>query len=287
LTLLELLVVTAIVGLIAGLIIPAVQSVRASAHRIACSNNLKQIGLALHAFHDQHGQLPTGCSYQGRESGQPHMSWLTRLLPFFEQDALWNDSLRAFEQEKFFQRRPHLPILGRFMTSFNCPSDPRSATPHDFGVFRAAFTNYLGVEGTDLLRLDGVLFLNSKIGLKHVVDGTSSTLAAGERPPSADGMLGWWYAGWGQLRTGSAEMILGVRELRVHPRYRACSPGPYSFQPAASDDVCDAFHFWSHHPGGAHFAYCDGSVRFLAYSADGIMPALATRAGGEAVSVPD
>ena len=68
---------------------------------------------------------------------------------------------------------------------------------------------------------------------------------------------------------------------------KTCPRGPYHFTAGDPNDTCDAFHFWSFHSGGAHFLFCDGSVRFLAYSADPIMPALATRAGGEAVTVPD
>ena len=66
-----------------------------------------------------------------------------------------------------------------------------------------------------------------------------------------------------------------------------CSKGPFHFVAGRADDLCSAFHFWSPHPGGANFAFCDGSVRFLSYSADPVMPALATRAGGETVNVPE
>ena len=67
-----------------------------------------------------------------------------------------------------------------------------------------------------------------------------------------------------------------------------CGPGRYPFAPASGlDDPCGMFHFWSPHPGGANFVFADGSVRFLAYSADPVMPALASRAGGEAIGLPD
>ena len=169
------------------------------------------------------------------------------------------------------------------MRQFICPSDDRSQRAWNFGPFSVAFTDYLGVEGLDLNRRDGVLFLNSQVRLIEILDGTSTTLLAGERQPSLDHNLGWWYAGWGQEKTGSAEMILGVREIRVHPKYKSCPPGPYQFQLDGQENLCDAFHFWSFHPGGANFAFCDGSVRFLGFSANPVMPALATRAGGEAV----
>jgi prepilin-type N-terminal cleavage/methylation domain-containing protein/prepilin-type processing-associated H-X9-DG protein len=286
-TLIELLVVIAIVGALVGLVLPAVQMVRAASHRAGCLNRLKQIGLALHAYHDAQRQLPPGCSFRNGADPQPHMSWLTRLLPHLEQASLWQESVRAYALEKFFERPPHLPILGRVVPIFTCPADDRSQSPWDYSTFRVAFTDYLGVEGIDLLHTNGVLYLDSRVRLGDVADGAANTLMAGERPPSSDHNLGWWYAGWGQAKTGSADMVLGVREVCAHPRYWRCPRGPYYFDDGRGDDPCHAFHFWSFHSGGAHFLFCDGSARFLAYSADRLMPALATRAGGEAVTLPD
>jgi len=105
---------------------------------------------------------------------------------------------------------------------------------------------------------------------------------------SADFWYGWWYAGFGQRGTGSADLLLGVRERNVGGGYvSSCPPGPYHFQPGCVDQQCDLFHFWRLHPGGAHFLYADGSVHFLTYEADRVLPALATRAGGEVVELPD
>ena len=137
---------------------------------------------------------------------------------------------------------------------------------------------------------DGVLYQDSRVSLLDVTDGTTSTLLLGERPPSADFQFGWWYAGIGQRFTGSCDMVLSVREPNLQPIVSGskCGPGQYPFRAASGfDDPCGMFHFWSPHPGGANFAFCDGSVRFLAYSADPIMPGLATRSGGEAVQVPE
>jgi prepilin-type processing-associated H-X9-DG protein len=150
-----------------------------------------------------------------------------------------------------------------------------------------AFTDYLGVWGTDRRHRDGVLFLDSEVRLREIADGTSNTLMVGECPPSADGILGWWYAGWGQAKDGSAEALLGVAEWNDGPFYRKCPRGPYSYVPGRLTNQCDMFHFWSLHPGGANFVFCDASVRFLPHSAAPLMPALATRSGGEAVSLPD
>lgn len=95
--------------------------------------------------------------------------------------------------------------------------------------------------------------------------------------------FGWWYLGWGQEQDGSCEMLMGVREL--NRKFPECPPSG-SFQPGKLTEFCDVLNFWSLHSGGANFAYADGSVKFLSYEADAIIPALASRNGGETVQVP-
>ncbi len=152
-----------------------------------------------------------------------------------------------------------------------------------------AFTSYLGVAGRDAATTrDGLLFQDSLTRLTDVPDGTSNTLLIGERPPSHDFQFGWWYAGVGQQLTGSADLLLGVREPNLQPIVSGstCGPGRYPFSAASSfNDPCGMFHFWSPHSGGANFAFADGSVQFIRYTANDIMPALATRAGGESISL--
>jgi prepilin-type processing-associated H-X9-DG protein len=146
-----------------------------------------------------------------------------------------------------------------------------------------SLTSYPGVEGTDYSAKDGILFNNSRVRQLDVRDGTSNTLLIGERPPTFNYRFGWWYAGNGQNGTGSCDMVLGVRELAVS-KY-GCPPGPYHFAPTYIGAPCVQFFFWSLHDGGANFVFADGSVHFLTYQADSILPALATRAGGEIVSL--
>ena len=154
--------------------------------------------------------------------------------------------------------------------------------------YEVAFTSYLGVCGKDYSTKDGILFHNSRTSLADVTDGTSNTLLLGERPPSSDFQFGWWYAGVGQRRTGSADLILGVCEQNLQPIISGspCGPGAYSFRASQFSDPCGMFHFWSPHSGGANFAIADGSVRFIGYGAAQLLPAIASRAGGETVSVP-
>ena len=128
-----------------------------------------------------------------------------------------------------------------------------------------------------------------RINLLAFTDGTSNTLLVGERPPSADFQFGWWYAGVGQQLSGSADLILGVREQNLQRIVSGskCGPGAYPYSESRADDPCGMFHFWSPHLGGANFAMADGSVRLIGYGANGVMPALASIAGGEAVPVPE
>jgi prepilin-type processing-associated H-X9-DG protein len=154
--------------------------------------------------------------------------------------------------------------------------------------FRVALTSYVGVLGTNFRNPDGVLFLDSQVRIADIGDGTSHTIMAGERPPSADFWYGWWYAGVGQWGTGSADMFLGAREINAGWFFlTGCAAGPFHFGPGRPDEQCDTLHFWSLHSGGGNFLLADGSVRFLSYEADEILPALASRSGGESSTVPD
>jgi prepilin-type processing-associated H-X9-DG protein/prepilin-type N-terminal cleavage/methylation domain-containing protein len=285
-TLLELIIVIAIIGLLLALSLPAVHRVRESAARARCGNNMKQLGLGLHMYHDSWRSLPPGVSYLDGRDPHPFMSWQARLLPYLEQQALWASAIQAYAQDKDFRNDPPHVAIATVLPAFICPSDSRSRQVARVGNQDFAFTDYLGVEGVNSGRMDGVLYLDSKTRFADIADGTSYTLAVGERPPSADFVLGWWYAGQGQGSEGSADSVLGVRETCYYGLAN-CPRGPYEFGPGRSDNICDAFHFWSHHPGGANFLFADGSARFLPYSARPIMPALATRAGGETVSLPD
>lgn len=289
-TLIELLVVIAIIGVVIGLLLPAVQRARDAAARVQCANNLRQIGLATHHYHDVERAFPVGMRWRGGQDPHRMMSWLTALLPYLERQNLWKVTQEAYRQSPHPLVNPPHVGLSTVVLTFVCPSDGRA---HQVQVaqrenIRVALTCYLGVAGKDALTRDGVFFRDSQVRQAQLTDGTSQTLLAGERPPSADFQYGWWYAGAGQLFTGSADMLLGVEETNLLlVTAGSCPPGVYRFGPGRVTDQCDMFHFWSLHFGGAHFLFADGSVRFLGYSAAPILPALASRAGGEAVSAHD
>ncbi|MBX9579439.1 MAG: DUF1559 domain-containing protein [Gemmataceae bacterium] len=285
-TLVELLVVLAIVAVLAGLTLSAVQRVRAAAARTTCGDRLRQLGLAAHGHHAARGAFPPGVSSDGKGEPHPWMGWHTRLLPYLEQDALWRQALEAYRlrPDEFRAAPPH-PI-DIVLPALVCPADPSSQHPRSVRGNSFAFTDYLGVSGTRQTRHDGVLYVNSRTRLTDITDGTSNTLLAGERPPSADGGFGWWYAGMGQNEDGSADSVLSTGERASSHWFTGCPTTPARFGPGKLDDQCAALHFWSLHPGGAHFLLCDGAVRFVPYAAADLLPALATRAGGEPAELP-
>ncbi len=126
------------------------------------------------------------------------------------------------------------------------------------------------------------------VRIVDITDGSSQTLIVAERPPPDTLQAGKWYTwvavfGVWANRYGPDENL--VAEGGIVPGDNCA--GPFRFGPGRTDNNCDRYHFWSLHPGGGNFAFADGSVHFLRYSAADILPALATRAGGEVVGVPD
>lgn len=282
-----MLVVISIGALMLGLSLPAIAKIRSFADSIRCRSRLRQVGMALGSYQANNTHLPPGCSVLGGKDPMPYASWLARLLPFVEHDALWQTTVAAYEAEKSFRVSPPHVGLSTKVAVFQCPAAARADELKDWQRFKTAFTCYLGVEGSDQTRKDGLLYLDSRTSLADCPDGTSQTLLVGERPPSPDGEFGWWYAGWGQAKEGSADMVLGARERATHRTFKSCPESANRFRGGSPNSQCDALHFWSMHPGGAHFLFADGSARLLDYSADAILAALATRAGGEAVIAPE
>jgi prepilin-type processing-associated H-X9-DG protein len=297
LTLVETLVVIAIIGVLVGLLLSAVQAVRGAAARLNCANNLRQIGLGLHHYHDTATSLPPGVYHRATRPGEipspnygpdldpyPLLNWPARLLPFVEQSALWLRVQEAYALDRFNVQPPTHSAALVPVQLFLCPADGPRIYPRVPPEQVPARTSYLGVAGTDAYLLsgpgnDGVLFFDSQVRLTAITDGTSHTLMVGERPLSFYWPpLGQWYGGNGALTPG--EGFLGVRQT-IYADYYGCPRGPYHFMVGQRDDPCTVYHYWSFHSNGANFLFADGSIRFLSYSANSILPALATRAGGE------
>jgi prepilin-type N-terminal cleavage/methylation domain-containing protein/prepilin-type processing-associated H-X9-DG protein len=218
--------------------------------------------------------------------------------------------------------------LSTALQVFTCSADPRGLkvafaadTPGASTGLMVAFGDYLGVDGPDFYswsidnpsasyykrNTPGILVASNKcisaslnreipvsnrgVQVSDVTDGTSNTLMVGERPPSKDLVLGWWYAGAGYDATGTGDVVLGVADFGDTSDYPECtgdpnSGGRYHFRSGDLNNNCDTFHFWSFHSGGANFVMGDGSVKFLTYDADSILAALSTRSNGEPQLLP-
>lgn len=316
-TLIELLVVIAIIAILIGLLLPAVQKVRDAANRIKCSNNMKQMGLAIHNYHDTYGNLPQGVVTTSGSSAtgpnfQPYWSWMALIMPFWEQDNLYRqaDSWARSGTAANYQywpwggfwlspQTPANPAMGVIVQTLKCPGDSRQSRtlpgPQWGGIGDVAFTGYLGVSGgiSAELGAESDATKSAKFGiftkefskgyfcrLADVTDGLSNTLMVGERPPSADLYYGWWFAGAGWDGSGSGDVLMGARDVPVATAI-GCPATSVGLQPGRPNVTCDQAHFWSFHSGGANFLLGDGSVRFVRYSADNILPQLMSKAGGE------
>ena len=268
LTLVEVLVVIAVTGVLVGLTAAAVQRVRAVAARAACGNNLRQAALAVHSFAATGGPLPRGCDTPkaaDREDAKRYagLSWQAAVLPHLGEEATGAAAAAAFaENPRGDNWVLHNPVGMRAITVLRCPTEVLALNTHNgYGL-----TSYLGVAGTAVLREDGVMHRWLTVRLSDIVDGTSGTLMIGERPAVRHGGESEWYGNWGSTCCGAAQLLpagLYARDVNYAVR---CNLNTKSFAPGNPDDLCSLGHFWSRHPGGANFAFCDGSVRFLPYS---------------------
>lgn len=278
-TLIELLVVIAIIAILIGLLLPAVQKVREAASRAQCTNNLKQIGLALQNYHDTAKSFPAGYTSSfdaaGNDTG-PGWGWAANILPQMEQPAVFS----AIRFDLNVEAPANASARVQFIKTYTCSSDNPGLTwparKYDPSgnpvatVCDVASTNYIAVFGTGEPGVDGdgVFCRNSKTRIGDITDGTSQTLLIGERS------FNMAPATWVGAVTGaelfpynSSNFVLG------HTRE--------SNGPAGATEVS---HFSSQHSGGGNFAFADGHVQFLTSSvSQSVYQALSTRAGGESV----
>jgi prepilin-type N-terminal cleavage/methylation domain-containing protein/prepilin-type processing-associated H-X9-DG protein len=250
-TLVELLVVVAIIGVLIALLLPAVQRARESANRVKCQNSMRQLGIALHGYHDVQYRFPLTKS--GLES------WIYHILPHVEQGNL-------------FRITDYTVLWKAPMKLVWCPSDPRG-TLIDQDQF--SYTSYLAIPGLDTYSDEGIITQSVMVSFHQILDGTGNTVLLGERPGNYENGWGWWTS------NDSGDYAIGANQTSLLDGSPGCTGG--LFRPGSVNNRCDVNHLWSPHPGGGNFVFGDGSVRFLAYSASIVLPMLATRAGGEVV----
>jgi hypothetical protein len=282
-----MLVALAIVALLVGLLLPAIQKLRESAARARCANNLRTIGAGMHAHHDAKSRFPHGVrSYQGSAIHDSSWTWMTYLLPYVGQEALWEQA-ESFAKGGGKNWYPwYNPVLGQGQQLYTCPNDPRGIlVVNDPEVWKTpvGLTMYLGNSGTTRTALDGVLYVDSKVQIGQITDGLSSTIAAGERPPSTDLVYGWWFAAHGYDGYGSGDCVMTSADAALAEHFGCPPPAAdkTGLLPGSVNSQCDSAHWWSVHPRGAQFLMADGSCRFVGYGDNRVVRALATRAGND------
>ncbi len=293
-TLVELLVVITIIGILISMLLPAVQSARESARRTQCSNNLKQLGLAMHSYHLAYERFPLQqtCCFPSSEAPDIYQSWSVRLMPYLEMQNLYalmefgeNQGLSAAEVAE--KQKP--------LSAFTCPSDPLGGAlgqgADDASSFQLAATNYAissgghpnnsstipGVGGAvygqyvnyaDRTQVRGVATRSGyTASFAEIRDGTSNTILVGEIVGGWCRWQDWGYQSWATM---------------AHPINAFESDFPASYGVA---DKCITFR--SRHVGGASFLLADGSVHFLSETIDGnLYRNLGDRADGNFSTVP-
>jgi prepilin-type N-terminal cleavage/methylation domain-containing protein/prepilin-type processing-associated H-X9-DG protein len=305
-TLIELLVVIAIIAILIGLLLPAVQKVREAGNRASCSNNIKQLALAVHMYNDSYKSFPVNGTQQG--SGQGYgaaapnaWSWLSRILPYIEQQQIYDQCGVATGVP--INTNPTVVSLP--IKTFLCPADqainglPRTNAA-DLGSLPVGQTNYKGVCGDNwawssiaawnftppggsnngldagngiFYRTDGATSGGNRGGLVFgaIKDGTSNTFMIGEDIPTRNQWCSWPYM----------NNAVGTCAIPLN------SVNPATNAPFAINDWPDIYSFRSNHSSGANFGFADGGVRYITNDIDlTLYRDLATYAGGEAVTPP-
>lgn len=255
-TVIELLVVIAIVAVLAGLMVPAVIKVRKAAARVTCKNNLKQVGIAIHDFHGTNKHIPSAYSASGKGPG---WGWSTSLLPHLDQGNLFEAlGVRTFNPGFGipFVTVVQVKLGQNSLAVFRCPSD----IGPDLNPLRGNFatSNYRAVSGPKPFAtydpdvdMGGVMYQNSKVRLTNIPDGASNTICVGEC--ILDEATGKRAAIWAGMRginpTTNGLWISDVMWCVDDGAAKINGPAPQAFS--------------SQHKDGAHFLFCDGTVRFV------------------------
>ena len=274
-TLVELLVVIAIIGILIAMLLPAVQAAREAARRMQCTNNLRQIALALHGYHDAHKYFPPGVvgtrgdSTRSDRNARKQISWNVFILPQLEQELVYE----KFNWDKAYDHNYNKEATSFVIPAFLCPStatrtDDRKGDRTEDG--RGA-TDYGGIYGAGVPSTGSVTFeapyggilgwLYGKdyaVSIAMVTDGTSNTIVVAEDSGRGDGLNGAWADGENIYHQGGT---INVTQNNEH---------------------------WSDHPGGINAATADGSVHFLTEEmSQEVTDAVCTRAGGEVVAAEE
>jgi len=297
-TLIELLVVIAIIAILIALLVPAVQKVREAAARTQCINNVKQLGLGLHAYHDTNKSLPAGAytATTAVPATTPGTTWMVRVLPYVEQTAVYNQ----YNQTLPYNNAANLPVGNFLVPIYQCPSGSQQLSgngsevangqtnysTHYYGNMGPTVSAVLGgttytyttsnVGTNSAASIHGPLGVNTKVRLTDIVDGTSNTILVGEISVNQIAPLypNNGYRSWCRGQNGGAGASKNVS-------YKINDPaGGYN----GSNNFNDMA-FASNHTGGCTILLGDGSGRFVSDSVDlNVLKAMASKDGREVAS---
>jgi len=301
-TLIELLVVIAIIAILIALLVPAVQKVRDAAARAQCQNNLKQIALGLHNYHDTYKYFPPGCITDAPPWGTGGgwgSSWKVFLLPYIEQANIYNKWL--FNGSSGYTNGNNIPLInGITIPPYRCPSSsqPEMYTNMANGNgWNEMFTSYTGISGSVNTAIDvgqvntgnghgpnsggGVLYANSKVKMTGITDGTSNTMLVGEQSDhlrdannqivpgswgaiTSQGPHGWAMgAGGAQVGNAYGDRTFNCTTIRYMINQNGMSNSSAN---GTHDNTGNNIPLSSNHTGGCNIALGDGSVRFVSSS---------------------
>jgi len=311
-TLIELLVVIAIIAILVALLLPAVQQAREAARRSQCKSNLKQIGLALHNYHDVHNGFPIGNrNYLAGEGADWGQSWWVGVLPYMDQQALYEGINQEIPNSGYVGNAAYL--ASKLFPARLCPSSPMTeyeTTPHNGGG-PIAVSHYTGIAGSypdprnpsrnitttegggqGILSRGGILYYKSKIKIKDITDGTTNTIIVGEQSDwcveTATGQqriaIHSWPHGMFMGSPGHGWRQFNTATLRHRPGYKQAEGG-HNHHGCPTTGVCGNAGvnnpIQSAHSAGVHVLLADGGVPFISENLDiNIWLALGTRDDG-------